>query len=98
MTWTDAMADAEAVRNGVAHEGMIPQRGPRDWDRDLERVGLAQTMLTALASMLIGYDGPIADRTRTSSIAAEAPSWWTAADLDEELEYHSEELIAQQPA
>lgn len=75
--WTPEMADVERSRHGVTHEGAFPGRD-RDWDRNRARVGLVETMLTAMLSKLAGYQGPIADRSKTCyDIAArDEPPWW----------------------
>jgi hypothetical protein len=88
--WTSQMEDAEKVRNGVAHEGMMPGERPRDWERDLSRVGLARTLITALIGRLTGYDGPITDRSERGVSFAEVgtPDWWPANNLDEDVEVH----------
>lgn len=89
LPWSAAMDDAEHVRNGVAHEGVIPGARSRDGNKDLARVGLARTLLTALLAKLIGYDGPISDRSKNASSIADwtQPDWWGAAELGRVVEY-----------
>lgn len=86
--WVAEMDDAEQVRHGVAHEASM-SNGPRDWDLDRARVGLVRTMLTALLAKLIGYDGPIVDRSKScfDIFSADEPGWWPAADLDRVIDY-----------
>lgn len=88
LPWTPEMEDAQDSRHGVAHEGALPG-DHRDWDRDRARVGLVKTMLTALLAKASGYDGPIADRSKTcfNINGEDEPDWWTAADLDAEVAY-----------
>lgn len=83
------MEDAEACRHGVTHEGAFPDVGPRDWDRDRSRVGLVRTMLTALLAKLVGYDGPLADHSRTcfDITSRDEAAWWPAAALDREVRH-----------
>lgn len=89
--WTGEMDDAERTRHGVAHEGTMPGAA-RDWDRDLARVGLVHTMLTALFAKLVGYDGPIADRSKTCFKIAgkDEPAWWLARQVDREIDYRGQ--------
>jgi hypothetical protein len=87
--WTPAMADAEQVRHGVAHEGAMSQDA-RDWNRDRSRIGLVKTMLTAFIARLVGYYGPIADRSRTCFRLTEQsePDWWRAIGPFRSIDYH----------
>jgi hypothetical protein len=87
--WTSEMEDAQLTRHGVAHHGVM--RGPRpiNWDENTARVGLAKTLLTAVISKVVGYDGPIGDRAKTcSSITGDdEPPWWPAASRADEHVY-----------
>lgn len=86
--WTAEMDVAEKVRHGVVHEGAIPD-DDQDWERDRARVGLVKTMLTALLANIVGYDGPISDRSKTCfDITAKIePDWWRAEPLKRHLDY-----------
>lgn len=87
--WTAAMADAEQVRHGVAHEGSIPS-GRIEATRDLGRIGLVGTMFTSLLAHLAGYVGPISDRSRTCFNITETcePTWRTLPRVLNRIEYH----------
>jgi hypothetical protein len=89
--WTSEMSDAELVRHGVAHEGSIPGYRQRDWKKDLARVGTAKTMLAAIIARLIGYEGPISDRSKSCfSIAVrDEPAWWQPSPLIQQIIYES---------
>lgn len=90
LPWTDAMEDVQQARHGVAHEAAFPDK-TRDWDRGRARVGLVKTILTALVAKVVGYAGPIADRSKSSSdiTAKDEPEWWTAAASQPETQYES---------
>lgn len=75
--WNDAMNEVEQVRNLVAHEGLMCGRNPRDWRRDLALVTLAQTLVTAVIAILVGYDGPILDR---GDHRGKVPKWWRMSE------------------
>src|SRR5690606_34044280 len=87
--WTAAMADAEQVRHGVAHEGSIPS-GRIEAIRDLGRIGLVGTMFTSLLAHLAGYVGPISDRSRTCFNITDTcePTWRTLPRVLNRIEYH----------
>ena len=89
--WTAEHQDVYKARNQVAHEGSLIGRGTRNWDRDRERIGLAQTLLTALIARLVGYDGPISDRSKTIfSVSDHAePAWWTPGADNPVLDYEA---------
>lgn len=89
LPWTEEMDDVQDIRNIVAHAASIAPTGARDWTRDRRRVGLMQTMHTALLARIIGYDGPIADRSKTclTPTASDQPTWWRSASLDAVTDY-----------
>lgn len=89
LSWTPDMDDAQLVRHGVAHHGVMPGPRPINWDQNIARVGLAKTLLTAVISKLIGYDGPIADRSKTcfNTTGDDHPPWWNATSTVHESVY-----------
>ncbi len=105
LPWTEAMEDVQLARHSVAHEAAFPEK-VRDWDRDRARVGLVKTILTALVAKVVGYAGPIADRSKTSFeiTAKDEPEWWSAAGAPPEVQYEGsgvervhEQLLANLP-
>jgi hypothetical protein len=94
LPWTPEMDDVQNIRNAVTHAAVIAPVGERDWTRDRCRVGLMQTMLTALLAKVIGYDGPIADRSKTcfNSTGSDQPDWWTAGTLDSVTDHWARDI------
>lgn len=90
ISWTQDLDDLERSRNGVAHEGGMPGYLTRDWPADVNKVGLALNVLATIVAKLIGYDGPISDRSTMSlSISGDdTPAWWRAAREQEIVTYH----------
>jgi hypothetical protein len=101
LPWNTDMDDVQNTRHAVVHEGSIAPPGQRDWDRDRRRVGRIQTMLTALMAKLVGYEGPIADRSVSAFDIADTaePLWWSPAAPSDDLEidYRSGAAIAATP-
>ena len=89
LPWTAEMEDVQDIRHLAAHEGIIAENEGRNYTRDRERIGHIKTMLTALIAKIIGYDGPIADRSKTSfNIGIDKrPDWWPTSELDNITEY-----------
>jgi hypothetical protein len=89
LPWTPEMDDAQLTRHGVAHHGVMPGPRPINWDENTARVGLAKTLLTAVISKLIGYDGPMADRSKTCSnlTGDDQPPWWPVVSTEQEIVY-----------
>jgi hypothetical protein len=89
LPWSLEMDDAQLTRHGVAHHGRMPGPRPINYDENSARVGLAKTLLTAVISKLVGYDGPIADRSKTISnlTGDDQPAWWHGAPTGAEHVY-----------
>jgi hypothetical protein len=89
LPWTPEMDDAQLTRHGVAHHGAMPGPRPINRDENTARVGLAKTLLTAVISKLVGYDGPMADRSKTCSnlTGDDQPPWWPVVSAEQEIVY-----------
>lgn len=90
--WTAELNDIALARNGVTHEGAMPGSSTRDWSGDIKKVGVALNVLTTIVAKLIGYKGPISDRStrRLPITRAQAPSWWTTVDDYDLVTYFDE--------
>lgn len=89
LPWTPEMDDAQLTRHGVAHRGVMPGPRPIRWEQNSARVGLAKTLLTSIIARLVGYVGPIADRSKTCTNISgdDQPSWWSAVLCPQEHVY-----------
>jgi hypothetical protein len=90
IVWNDDLSMVELARHGVTHEGGMPGYEARVWLSDINKVGMALNIHATLIATLIGYDGPIADRsTRSLPLSSDnVPPWWKSADVYEVVRYH----------